>query len=138
MTFTWSGTSITTDLAKVRHMIGDTVSTDAYLTDEQINYELAQTPDVYLAAANCCRAILAAVARKIDRNAQGFSASRSQLTQHYKDLEQMLRSQASTITSAGPVPCSISDRDAVLDNPDFSPPSFSIGMFSNGSSEDDE
>jgi hypothetical protein len=131
VTFTWSATDLSTDLAQVRHLTGDTVSTDPYLTDEQITHELAQTDDVNLAAANCCLAILALLARRIDRNAQGFSAQRSQLTQHYQDLEKRLRERAGTMVQPRLLGVSSSERDAATSNPDFEQPTFTVGAFDN-------
>ena len=138
MTFTWTSTDLSTDLAKVRHMIGDTVSTDPYLTDEQIAYELTQTSSLFLAAANCCQRILAVLARKIDRNGAQFSAQRSQLFQHYTDLELKLRSQAATLVKPVFGGTSQDGRDSLESDDDYIPAAFNSGDFDNnggGSSE---
>ena len=132
MTFTWDSTTITTDLAKVRHMIGDTESTDPYLTDEQIAYELTQTASLILAAANCCQRVLAKLARKIDRSGAQFQATRSQLFQHYTDLEIKLRAQASTVVKPFFGGTSIDDRSSIEDDDDYVPAAFNRGDFDNG------
>ena len=131
MTFTWDSTSIATTTAKIRHLIGDTTSTDYYLTDEQIAFEYSECAEIYLAAANCCDRICAAVAKKVDRSGTGFSASRSQLFQHYKDLGDRLREKANQ--QAGPYwsEHSEDDKDTVESDTDFLQPSFKVGSFDN-------
>jgi hypothetical protein len=128
MTFTFSNTSITTDLAKVRHLIGDTDSTDPLLTDEQITFELVEDSNIYLCAANCCDRICAQLARKIDRNGTGFSATRSQKFQHYKDLAEILRSKSSTQCDVYWSNLSLDDADSIEQDSDFIQPSFKVGQ----------
>lgn len=95
MTFTYDPENITTDLAKVRTIIGDTQTGVAeLLTDEQINFFLTQKPDIYLASIDSAKAIIAKLARDVDRSNIGMSASRSQKVQHYKDLIDQLEIEA--------------------------------------------
>lgn len=95
MTFTYDPTDITTDLAKVRTLIGDTqIGVDELLTDEQVNFFLGQKPDIYLAAIDSAKAILAKFVRDIDRSNIGMSASRSQKIQHLKDLISELETES--------------------------------------------
>jgi hypothetical protein len=108
------------------------------LTDEQIAYELTQTSSLFLAAANCCQRILAVLARKIDRNGAQFSAQRSQLFQHYTDLELKLRSQAATLVKPVFGGTSQDGRDSLESDDDYIPAAFNSGDFDNnggGSSE---
>jgi hypothetical protein len=113
-------------------MVGDVESTDPYLTDEQIAYELTQTSSLVLAAANCCQRILAKLARKIDRSGNQFQASRSQLFQHYTDLEIKLRDQASTLVKPLFGGTSIDARDSLEEDDDYLPAAFNRGDFDNG------
>lgn len=125
MTFTYSSTSISTDLAKVRTFIGDTNSNDPLQTDEQINFFLAETDNIYLAAANCIRyGILPEIARRIDRSGTGHSASRDQITQHYKDLADDLEAKAGALTGPATGNLSASDKTDIESDDDFIQPAF--------------
>lgn len=94
MTWTYSSTSIGTDLAKIRLTLGDTNSNDPLLTDEEIAYYQTLDTDLRLVAARCCDAIVGKLARNIDRSNLGMSAQRSQVVQHYLDLADRLRKEA--------------------------------------------
>lgn len=126
MTFTYSATSISTDLSKVRLIIGDTDSDDPLLTDEEINYFLGRYAAVDRAAAECCKAILAApeVARAIDRTGTGFSASRSQRFQHVRDVLRELQATAGSITRASYTGASKSAKTSLESNSDYTPAAF--------------
>ncbi len=63
MTFTYTG-ACTSDLEKLRRMIGDTQSSDPQLTDEELAPILADNPgDLVTAAAEACEEIAARYAR---------------------------------------------------------------------------
>jgi hypothetical protein len=95
VTFTYDDTaSVWTDLTRIRRRIGDTDSDDALLTDEEINDQLSLTDEFNRAAAECVRAILGKMARDVDRTGTGYSATRSQKFQHYKDLLKDLDAEA--------------------------------------------
>jgi len=131
MAFTWIG-DLSTNLDKVRHIIGDIVSTDPLLTDEQINFELNENgSDIYLSAACCIDRILAKLAREMDRSGAKFSATRSQKFQHYRDL----RAQLDTKAGLGDGPsfdiASKSDAESIESNTDFVPPIFKVGQDDN-------
>lgn len=128
MSFTYSDTDLSTDLAKVRKRIGDVDSGSALLTDEEIEDTLEEYPSVALAAIKCVQTILGRLARRTDRSAVGLSSSRSQAFQHYKDLLAELQSEASA--EATPRLKGTSDAEAIsLENDsDFRAHSFSVGM----------
>lgn len=94
MTFTYSSTSIATDLAKVRLEIEDTDSTDALFTDEEINWFLADEGSVLAAAARASEVAARKFARDFDWTADGDSVSRAGRAQHYATLAITLRSRA--------------------------------------------
>lgn len=121
MTFTYSSSSISTDLAKVRLAIGDTDSNTALLTDEEINYYLDRKGDVTLAAIDCVKAILAKLARDVDRNNLGMSATRSQKTQHYRDLLKDLQAEQRTVAELFVGGTSIAERESIDEDDDFEP-----------------
>lgn len=133
MTFTYSATSISTNLAKVRLQIGDTDSDDPLLTDEEINYVLSRYADVDRASYECAKILLAQpeAARAVDRNGTGFSASRSQRFQHLKDIVAQWgaasRSQ-STVTLTGG---SLSEKTSLESDTDYVPAAFERGLHDN-------
>lgn len=94
MTWTYDAWSISTDLGKIRLIIGDVNSADEILSDEEIAYAQTLDTDIRLIAARCCDFIIAKKARDVDRNNLGMSANRSQVIQHYIDLRDNLREEA--------------------------------------------
>lgn len=131
MTFTYSSTSIATDLAKVRLTIGDTDSADALMTDEEINYILSRYDSVSRASMECVKIILAKWTRQTDRQGTGFSASRSQRFQHLKDLLVELKSGGGTLATPTITGASKSDETSVENDTDYVPARFGQGMHSN-------
>ncbi len=121
MTFTYSSSSISTDLAKVRLTIGDTDRDQALLSDEEINYYLARKASVTLAAIDCVKAILAKLARDVDRNNLGMSATRSQKTQHYRDLLKDLQAESMTVGEVFVGGVSEAERESIEEDEDFEP-----------------
>jgi len=110
-------------------MIGDTDSTKPILSDEQINFFLGETANIYLAAANAIeQGILPAIARDVDRQGTGFSATRSQKTTHYRDLAAMLRAKSGSVAYPVWGGTSVSDRSDYDDDTDWVQPSFATGM----------
>ena len=91
MTWTYTNTSIVTNLAKVRLLIGDTNTNDQILTDEEITFHIGEEGNIYLAGAACCDSIIGQFARDVDRSGVGIQATRSQIVQHYQDLAERLR-----------------------------------------------
>lgn len=93
-TFTYDAGAPTTDLSKVRLYLGDTNVDDPLLYDEEIATWLDTGTNLYTVAADCCLAIIAKLARDVDRSGVGVTASRSQQMTHYQDLEKRLRRKA--------------------------------------------
>jgi len=127
MTWTFSD-SLSTDRDKVRLKIGDTDTQDQLLSDETIDALLAVRDDVVLCSIDACRAILAKLAREIDRSAAGMSGSRSQKTNHYKDILANLTKESGGETRVKVGGISKGDNDTIRDDSDFEPLAFSIGM----------
>jgi hypothetical protein len=75
---TWTYTlPITTDLDRVRYLIGDTVEVDPLLQNEEITYALSVYVDVMLAAASALRALIGRYLRETDVSIGGVSVSGS-------------------------------------------------------------
>lgn len=126
MTVTYDD-SEASDLHKVRGIIGDTITDDAYLQDETITALLTVHGSVLATSVECCRRILARIARDTDRNAVGFSASRSQVTQHYRDLMADLSAQLTATATCFVGGTSLSEEQDLESDDDFIEPSFKIG-----------
>lgn len=125
MTFTYDPIDITTDLAKIRTLTGDTDSDRPLLTDEQHQFYLNETDNIYLAAANSIKlGILPFIARKVDRNGTGYGATRSQMTTHYKDLAKDMEAKASGLTAPVEAGTSVARKASLESDSDFTPPTF--------------
>lgn len=133
MTWTYSNTSIATDLAKVRLQVGDTDTDDQLITDEEINYVLGRYDDVDRATYETAKIMLAGpnFARATDRTGTGFSASRSQKFQHLKDIianwKQTSNLNASPTLTGG----SDSEKTTLESDTDYIPAAFEQGMNDN-------
>lgn len=133
MTFTWDSSLLATSaLQQVRLTIGDTVSTDELLSDELIEFRLGQySDDVLLASIECVRDILAQFARDIDKNAVGFSTTRSQKTTHYTDLLKELKQRSSSICEAFVGGTSNSEAETLNSDSDYRQVGITIGWGQN-------
>lgn len=140
MTWTYSPTDLSTDLAKVRLYIGDTDTSDQLATDEEINAVIAGTDGLYSAAALMCRSVSAKFARQIDTSVESVSRKASQRSVQYAKMAENYTTQSSQSGAGLGVPfvggVSISEMDSVENDSDRVPPSFRRGMFSNPSDGD--
>lgn len=133
MTFTYSSTDLSTDLAKVRRIIGDTDSTDPLLTDEEIAYYLTVDDNVFGAAALCAKAIQATFARLADTTIESVSVKYSQRAKQYASLAEDLEKQAAANDLVSPSVLGIS-KDAMQtqrEDDDRVPNKFEVDQFSN-------
>lgn len=126
---TWTYTAGSTAKDRVRLLVGDTVSTDPLLQDEEIALyvpggSLAE-PTEMLAAARLAEIIAGKVARRVDMSSGSSSASLSQQVTHFRQLARDLRRQASrsAVPHVGGV--GISAKDTVEADADRVAPAFS-------------
>ena len=130
MTWSYDPTEAT-DGDEVRGRVGDTNESDQLLSDELIA-KLLDGGSVLAASIEAVKRILAKVARDVDRNAVGISTSRSQVTQHYRDILSDLRRELSSGSSGGPEPyvggVSISEGESTRDNSDYRGTTFELGQ----------
>lgn len=131
MTWTYDSTDISTDLAKVRLLIGDTNTNEQLLADEEINFYIGRKADVTLSAADCCDAIVAKLSRDTDRNNLGMGAQRSQKIQHYQDLADRYRNEGRMEAGAFAGGTSKSDEDSWEADTDTKQPRFQQDGFDN-------
>ena len=128
MTWTYSGTDLSSDLAKVRLDIGDTNTHDQGLTDEEINSFLARY-QLAGATLRSAQALYAKWVRDVDRSNLGMSASRSQKLQHLLDLISDLKTRASRRAVPFVGGASQSSKDTVKEDLDYPQNSFERGQF---------
>ena len=129
MTFTYSDTDITTDLAKVRLLIGDTVS-PGDLTDEEINFFLTTYTTVGPAAVASVRALIANFAGVVDKAVGDLKITASQKFKHYVAMLPVIEAAASAtdpleMYSGG---IQVSEEDTDDADTSISQPRFKIGM----------
>lgn len=133
MTWTYDDT-LSTDRDKVRLRVGDIDTKDQLITDEAIAYILGlYGSDIPRTAYECAKIILAGpkMARAVDRNGTGFSATRSQRFQHLKDIVDQWEAQSRL--AAGMTWCgsSISAEESLESSSDYVGAAFKARQFDN-------
>jgi len=138
MAWTYSGDPSSTDLDTVRFLIGDTLTADQLLSDEEIAWALTQG-SVYNAAAIAARAIAAAFSRMADKAVDDLEIKYSQKSEQYVDLAVNLESKESH-KALGVYCGGISEADKLSNEQDTDrvPPSFKKGMTDESSTTEDE
>ncbi len=95
----------TTDIDRVRLLIGDPVGGDELLSDEQIALLLEDNGlNRLAAAADAADAIAAVYARRVDVRVGILSSSDSQLSSQFRQLAKDLRARADKLAGGGGVP----------------------------------
>jgi hypothetical protein len=112
MTFTYDDPS-SSDLEAVRFRIADTDSDRPLLTDEEIEYELAEADDdVLLAALGCAEALIARGSHKVTKKIGQMSINYSDLVAQYTALAASLQSKIGRSDTDLAVPASGKVADA--------------------------
>lgn len=86
MTWTYTPSDISSDLNKVRVMIGDTNPNDEQLSDEEIQFAIETQSDLRKASAQCCWMLAAHYARMVDKWVGDLKLLASQRTRQYREL----------------------------------------------------
>lgn len=133
---TW--TYLTSDLAttpkdQVRLLIGDTLSTDPQLQDEEINYLLTTRTSIYGACAEACRSLATKFSRSVDQAAGTAKEAYSQMAKAY--FQKAIYFDVKSAEAGAGLPyaggISITDKSNQLQDTDRVPPQFNIGMDDN-------
>jgi len=139
--FNYDATSIGTDLAKVRLMIGDTVNEtadDESLTDEEINYALSESNSLIAAAIMCAEWLMGRLRKKIGRNVGSVSSNQREKIDGLEDLLEVLNAREAKGSElecyAGQVESSRNVSND--DDASFEQPSFKVGGMDNPSTSD--
>ena len=114
MIWTYSGDPSSCPKDEVRYLIGDTKEDDPLLSDDEIEYTITKNPgNIYTAAAKCCDAVLATLARDIESTVGPLKVLNQQKFEHYKQIR-------STLSSGGYI--------AVPVGAPTTPGTFAVGM----------
>lgn len=133
---TWSYTI--SDLAtstkdQIRLMIGDILSTEPQLQDEEINFFIGRRTSMYGAAAECCRSLQARFSRSVDQANGTYKTMYSQMAKAYgvkaNEFEALAAAAGSGLPYAGGI--SVADKLEQQADPDRVQPQFQIGMEDN-------
>lgn len=114
----------------LRLLIGDVISCDPQLQDEEISYFISARGTLYGAAAECCRALAAKFSRSVDQQAGTSKLFYSQLAKAYTLKAIEFEAKATLSGAAMPYSggISLSDKQIQDLNNDRVPPSFTIGI----------
>lgn len=118
---------------QVRLIVGDVVSSDPQLQDEEIQFFLTIRPSIYGAAAECCWALADKFSRSVDKAAGQSKAAYSQMAKAYALRAASLDTRAAMMGTGLPYFGAISLADMVnqLENQDRSPPQMTVGITDN-------
>ena len=124
----------TSQLFQVRRLIGDVISNDQQISDEEINFALTVRSNIYGAASDCCNYIAAQYSRMVNLVTTGSGGA---LTTNYSDkarayyaraaqLDMMAKVRGGGLPYAGGI--SLADKQTQMADPDRTPPQFSLGF----------
>jgi hypothetical protein len=91
----------TTSMTQVRLLIGDTMTSDQQLQDEEIYFVLSFQPTQNYAAADCADLISAKYARQINTENSLLRVSAAARHKHYEDLAKRLRKNGPGVVPGG-------------------------------------
>lgn len=133
-TWSYDATALATSKKdQVRRLIGDVLTNDQQIYDEEIVFALTQKPSIYGAGADCCRYIAAQYSRKADLVQGELKTNYSRLATAYEEravtLDRYNLIRGAGVPYAGAM--SQADKQSQVNNPDRVPPQFNLGMDDN-------
>ena len=134
MTWTYDvSTLLTSKLMQVRFLVGDTVSTDPQMQDEEINFALTQRSSIYGAAADVCRALASKLSRQADTVDKDLRTTLSAKATAYSRRAMAYETKAIVRSGALPYAGGISVSDKIVNELDTDrvAPNFTIDMDDN-------
>lgn len=136
MTWTYSGNPGASNLDALRFLIGDTDSTNAQFTDEELNYLLEEAEEsiIHAGLAACVR-LIAKYTRYVDQKTGDIDIKYSQRLAQLHGLHRQLREGLTPEWYFGGI--SQADIEAVQEDEDRQGPIFALGMMDNPTTEPD-
>jgi hypothetical protein len=134
VTWTYDATSTGfsgSQVNRVRLEIGDTMSTDPLLENEEITYAGTLEGSDLSVSARCCEFIVAKFSRKADMEEGKLSIKLSQRAASYQKKADELRMRDSTTAAPYAGGISIADKESTNADTDRVAPSFFRGMMDN-------
>ena len=139
MTWSYSPADLATSPKdQVRRLVGDIVTSDPQIADEEILFALTQRASIYGAAAECCRFLAGQFARRVDVVSQtpgGGALKTNYSAQSHQYAAMAATFEGRAAMSGGGLPyaggISVSDKQATESNSDRVAPQFNIGMQDN-------
>lgn len=100
MTYTYTNSPGTDEVDRARLILGDTLSTDPLLTDEEIQFFIDESDNFYYAMYMAALSISSKFSRLVDKTIGETSIKYSQRSKQYEELAAKLKAKAlsSTIT----------------------------------------
>lgn len=121
---------------QTRFLIGDTLSNDQQLSDEEIKFSLSLRSSIWGAAATCLRNLSAQYSRLADSVQRDlrvvYSAKSKAYALRAAEFETMSNARGGFAGYCGGI--SIADKTAQEENSDRVPPNFGIGITDNNNS----
>lgn len=126
-----SGSTAAVQKNQIRRLVGDVLTSDQQIFDEEIAFALTQRPNIYGAAADCCRYIAAQYARKVDTIQPGpLSVMYSSQSKNYQtranELDKLASLRGGGLPYAGGI--SVMDKLTQVLNDDRVTPQFNLGQ----------
>lgn len=119
---------ITTPKDEVRFLSGDTDAARPLAQDEEIAYVLSKQPNVTLAAAIVCDAIVGKLSQNTDAKVGDVSESSSQAAEAFRKKAADLRKEAAKLALPRFGGITISSKETLDRDSDLVQPSFRIGQ----------
>lgn len=131
MTFSYNDSELSSDLNRVRRLIGDVSSTSAEFSDEEVEFFIDEGNNIYGAVALAAHSLAAKYADKVTKSVGELSISLSDKYEHFKSLaikfEGLADLKGSPQIYAGGI--SKSDKDNREADSDRTEPDFYRGEF---------
>lgn len=131
MSWTYSGDPGQSDKDAIRFMLGDTLSTDPILQDEEIMYTLSRNSSIDDAAYAACVGIVANFSRLVDSTVGKVKISYSQKAKQYQILADKLWLNAGIVVIPYAGATSVADKANMQSDNSIVQPSFRKGMMDN-------
>ncbi len=92
--FSYNDSDLSTDLNKVRRLIGDVSSTAGLFSDEEITFFIDEEANIYGAASVACESLSAKFAEGVSKTVGKLSLELQQKFDHFSDLAETFKTKS--------------------------------------------